>query len=35
MSIGSVAAESHVNRKTTSLERPDLRIIEKFRARVI
>jgi hypothetical protein len=35
MSIGSVAAESRVSRKTSSLERPDVRIIEKFRARVI
>jgi hypothetical protein len=35
MSGGSVAAESRVNRKTCSLERPDVRIIEKFRARLI
>jgi hypothetical protein len=34
MSGGPAAAESHVNRKTSSLERPDVRIIEKFRARV-
>jgi hypothetical protein len=35
MSVGSVTAESRVSRKTSSLERPDVRIIEKFRARVI
>jgi hypothetical protein len=35
MSVGSVAAESRVSQKTTSPERPDVRITEKFRARVI
>jgi hypothetical protein len=35
MSVGSVAAESRVNRKTSCPERPDVRIIEKFRARLI